>query len=347
MNERESRNPGRRPRGTAASLGVTAALLIGASAALADVPVVWPAADSLAGAGAAPGAEPGPAPGSEPSVEPGAEPGAETGTETQAGPEPQAPGPPAVAPGRPAGTNPRLAGSRRVRFERSAQNVVRSGPGDAFAIAGVFPRGATFPVIAKSGDWFNVRLSDTETGWVHASLCEEYDDLSDLEFRPNPKLFTRTGSFILTGYSGAYAFDRKSNSLVVGGRLGYYVFDRLQAEGGVGWTRVNRPAEIVESLFGLSLEAEKFDMLFYHLLVTWELLPGRQMVPYVSGGVGSTIMLGKSEPSLNFGAGTTLFLSKRLAMRWEFRDYLFQTGSDQARVNSNNIEFTLGTAMLF
>ena len=201
--------------------------------------------------------------------------------------------------------------------------------------------------MAKSGDWYNVRLSGSETGWIHASLCKEFDDLSAFEYKPNPKVFTRTGSFILTGYTGAYAFDRKSNSLVLGGRLGYYVFDRVQAEGGVGWTHVHRPAEIVESLFDLSLEAEDFDMLFYHLILTWEILPGRQMVPFVSGGVGSTLLLGRSEPAFNVGAGTTLFLSKRTAMRWEFRDYVFRTGADDARASTNNIEFTLGTSMLF
>jgi outer membrane beta-barrel protein len=241
----------------------------------------------------------------------------------------------------------RLPSTRRVKLDHSGQNVIRTGPGNGFAIAGVYKKGATFVVIAKSGDWYNVRLSDSETGWVHSSLCREYDDLADLEFKPNPKLFTRTGSFILTGYTGAYAFDRKSNSLVLGGRLGYYVFDRIQAEGGVGWTRVHRPAEIVESLFDLSLEAEDFDMLFYHLIVTYEILPGRQMVPYLSGGVGSTLMLGRSEPSFNFGAGTTMFVSKRTAIRWEFRDYIFRTGADDARASNNNIEFTIGTAMLF
>lgn len=240
-----------------------------------------------------------------------------------------------------------MATTRKVRLDRSAHNVVRAGPGNGFAIAGVYPKDAAFSVIAKSGDWYNIRLSDSETGWIHASLCKEFDDLTDLEFKPNPKLFSRTGSFILSGYTGAYAFDRKSNSLVVGGRMGYYVFDRLQAEGGVGWTHVHRPAEIVESLFDLSLEAEDFDMLFYHLIVTFEVLPGRQMVPYVSGGAGSTLLLGRSEPSINFGAGTTLFLSKRTAMRWEFRDYVFRTGADDARASNNNIEFTIGTSMLF
>ena len=226
-------------------------------------------------------------------------------------------------------------------------NVVRTGPGNNYGIVGVYPDGTKFPVISKSGRWYDVQVSASQTGWIHASLCKEFQDMSDLEFRPNRKLFTRTGTYMLTGYTGAYAFDRKSNSLAIGGRLGYYVFDRVTVEGGVGWTHVQRPAEIVESLFGLSLEAEDFQMLFYHLDLTWEVLPGRQMVPYVSGGAGSSIMLGESEPSLNVGAGTTLFLSKRTAVRWEFRDYWFRTGSQGARTSNNNVEFTIGAARLF
>ena len=236
---------------------------------------------------------------------------------------------------------------RMVRLAHRDRNVVRSGPGEHFSIAGVFPKGETFEVIAKSGDWYNVRLSSTETGWVHSSLCKEFDDLSGLEFKPNPRLYTRTGSYVLSGVAGAYAFDRKSNSLLLGGRLGYYVFDRFQVDAGVAWTHVRRPAEIVETLFGLSLEAEDFHMLFYDLNVVMEVLPGRQMVPYVVGGVGSSIMLGRTEASWNFGAGTALFVSKRTAVRWEVRDYRFQSGSEEARLNNDNIAFTLSTVMLF
>jgi outer membrane beta-barrel protein len=244
-------------------------------------------------------------------------------------------------------SHPPVVGSKKVRLIGKSDNIVRTGPGDGFAIAGVFPKGTEFPVIAKSNEWYDIRLSDQETGWVHASLCRELDDLSGLEFRPNPKLYTRTGSYVLSGYAGAYAFDRKSNSLVLGGRLGYYVFDRFVAEAGVSWTHVKRSQETVESLFGLSLEAEDFQMLFYQLNVTWELLPGRQMVPFVGGGVGSAIMLGRSEPSFNFGAGTKLFVSKRTAVRWEFRDYRFHTGSSSSQTINNNIEFTIGSEVLF
>jgi outer membrane beta-barrel protein len=266
-------------------------------------------------------------------------------THTAPAAPPTTPAPAAVS--EPLPGTARLVGTRKVRLIGKTDNVVRSGPGNDFSIVGVFPRGREFPVIAKSGDWYDIRVADNESGWIHASLCRELDDLSGLEFKPNPKLYTRTGSFVLSGYGGAYAFDRKSNSLVLGGRLGYYVFDRVLAEAGVSWTHVQRSQEVVESLFGLSLEAEDFQMLFYQLNVVYEVLPGRQMVPYLGAGVGSAIFLGRAETSLNFGAGTKLFVSKHTAVRWEVRDYRFDSGSSTARLTNNNIEFTIGTEVLF
>ena len=244
-------------------------------------------------------------------------------------------------------SNPSLQAVRMARLTGKPRTVVRTGPGESDAIAGIFPPGRAFPVLARSGDWLNVRLSPTQSGWVHVSLCDEFDDLSNLRMAANPKLYSRTGTFLLEGYAGGYAFDRKANSLALGGRLSYYVFDRVQFETGASWTHVNRPAEIVESLFGLSLEAEKFHMLSYHLNATYEFLPGRQMVPFATAGVGSSIMLGRSETGFNYGAGTTLFLSKRTGMRWQARDFVFHTGVDQARRLHHNIEFSLGSLILF
>lgn len=240
-----------------------------------------------------------------------------------------------------------LSAVRMARLTGRPRTVLRTGPSEADAIAGVFAPGTTFAVLATSGDWINVRTSPTESGWVHKSLCDEFDDLSNVKMQANPRLYSRTGSYVLAGYAGGYAFDRKANSLALGGRLGYYVFDRLMVETGAAWTHVNRPAHIEESLFGLSLEAEAFHMLFYQLNATWEFLPGRQMVPFATVGVGSSIMQGRSESSFNYGAGTTLFLSKRTGMRWEARDYVFYSGSDNARQRHHNVEFSLGSLLLF
>ena len=255
-------------------------------------------------------------------------------------------GAPATVPAR-ASANATLNTVHMVRLTGKPRTVVRSGPSDADAIAGVYPAGTAFPVLGGNGDWVNVRLSPSASGWVHTSLCSEYEDLSNVKMSPNPRLYTRTGSYLLEGYVAGYAFDRESNSLALGGRLAYYVFDRLLLETGAAWTHVHRPAEIVESLFGLSLEAEDFHMLFYHLNTTFEILPGRQMVPFVTAGAGASIMQGRTEASFNFGAGTTLFLSKRSGMRWEARDYVFHSGTDNARRLHHNIEFSIGTLMLF
>jgi outer membrane beta-barrel protein len=319
----------RTQRGALASLAAAAVVACAASLATlparADEPARGAAADSLGGAARADSLAPAvPASGEAPVP---------------------AAAPPAPAPHVQA--NAPLTSERMARLTGRPRTVLRTGPSESDAIAGVYPPGQSFPVLARSGDWINVRLSPTASGWVHASLCEEYDDLSGLKMKPNPRLYSRTGSFVAEGYVGGYAFDRKANSLALGARLAYYVFDRIQVETGAGWTHVHRPAEIVESLFGLSLEAEDFNMLFYHLNATYEFLPGRQMVPFATVGVGSSIMQGRSETSFNYGAGTTMFLSKRTGMRWEARDYMFQSGIGIDRRTHNNIEFSIGSLVLF
>jgi hypothetical protein len=231
---------------------------------------------------------------------------------------------------------------KKVRLIGDGDNVVRSGPGNTFSLVAVYSKGVEFNVIAKRGDWYNIQLSETQTGWVHSSLCKEFDDMSDLEFRPNPRLFSRIGSFTVTGYTGGYAFDRKSNSLVAGGRLGYYVLEFLELEGSVGWTHIVRPAEIVESLFDLALEEEDFHMVFYAMNANVILLPGRQMVPFLTGGVGSSISEGDTETSFNFGIGADVFVQRAMAVRFEFRNYRFDYGTADARKQASNFEFSVG-----
>jgi outer membrane beta-barrel protein len=241
---------------------------------------------------------------------------------------------------------PHVLKDKKVRL-KGDDTVVRSGPGNSFAIVGVYAKGDDFVVIAKRDEWYNIRLSDTNTGWIHASLCKEFDDMSDLEYRPNPRLFSRVGSFSLTAYTGGYAFDKKSNSLVLGGRLGYYLFEFVEVEGTVGWTHIVRPAEIVESLFELTLEEEDFHMLFYAMNLNFKLLPGRQVVPFVTGGAGSSIMEGETEASYNYGAGCDFFARKTAAFRFEFRNYQFDSGPSESRSDNTNFEFTVGSTFLF
>jgi hypothetical protein len=252
-----------------------------------------------------------------------------------------------AAPATAALNEPWVLTERCVKLRGDTTNIVRTGPGNGYAMIGVFAGGSRFPVIAKRDDWYNVRLSATDTGWIHASLCEEYGDMSGLEFRPNPRLFSRVGSFSFSLYSGGYAFDRKSNSLVLGTRLGYYLLEYVGIEGTVGWTHVVRPAEIVESLFDLALEEEDFHMLYYALSLDLKLMPGRQMVPFVTLGAGSAIMQGESEAALNYGAGIDFFVRKSTAAVFAFRSINMDSGTGSARRANTNYEFSVGSTFLF
>ena len=129
--------------------------------------------------------------------------------------------------------------------------------------------------------------------------------------------------------------------------MGYYVLEYVGVEGNLGWTHVQRPAEIVESLFGLTLEEEDFHMLYYALNLNAKILPGRQMVPYVTIGLGSTIMQGETESGVNYGAGLNFFVSQATAVSFDFRSYTMQSGSAAARRENTNFEFSVGTSFLF
>ena len=99
-------------------------------------------------------------------------------------------------------------------------------------------------------------------------------------------------------------------------------------------------------MFNLALEEEDFHLLFYAMNANLKLLPGRQMVPFLTIGTGSTIMRGQTETSMNYGAGINFFVQRSLATRFEFRSYRFDTTSSGGRKNTN-FEFSVGTTFFF
>jgi len=70
-------------------------------------------------------------------------------------------------------------------------------------------------------------------------------------------------------------------------------------------------------------------------------------VPFVTIGAGSTIMQGETETSINYGLGTYVFLHKRAACCFEFRNYGFDSGVSDARRDNMNFEFSVGATLLF
>ena len=81
-------------------------------------------------------------------------------------PAPGAQEPPNMDAGEPSpGSQPSLPGVSRIRITGSYVNV-RSGPGKGFSVLDVIPRGTMLGLVGASGDWYQVQLTSTRTGWV-------------------------------------------------------------------------------------------------------------------------------------------------------------------------------------
>ena len=68
---------------------------------------------------------------------------------------------------------------------------VRSGPGTSHGIVGAVPGGSTtrYDILGKNAataTWYQIRLSNTVTGWVHANYIQTHGDLSDITVTWNP-----------------------------------------------------------------------------------------------------------------------------------------------------------------
>jgi hypothetical protein len=71
------------------------------------------------------------------------------------------------------------------------------------------------------------------------------------------------------------------------------------------------------------------------------------MVPYVTVGVGSSIMEGLTETGINYGAGLGFFVGRNTSLNFEFRSYAMSSGLDDERRDNTNYEFSVGTTYLF
>lgn len=225
--------------------------------------------------------------------------------------------------------------------------VVRSGPGPQHAIVATVREGDVLTLDARAGAWFHLQLADGKSGWMHEDLLRLYVDPRRFEFAPDPGRPSRQRNFHLTAFGGGYAADREDNGFLVGARVGYSLTNRFGFEAGVGYTSVLRTTYVLERVFGLRLEEERFDLFFYQAGVTADVLPGRRVTPFVTAFLGASVLNAAVEPTWGLGIGTKAFLAKRLALRWEVRDHRMSGGNAFTRFAGDNLEFSSGVEMLF
>jgi outer membrane beta-barrel protein len=225
--------------------------------------------------------------------------------------------------------------------------VVRSGPGTEHGIVTTVHEGQVLALDAKSGVWDHVELRDGTSGWVHQDYLRVYVDSRRFEFVPDPGHPSRQRTFHLVAYYGTYAADREDNGPLLGGRIGYSLTPRWAFEAAVGRTHVTRTTYVIERIFNLRLEQERFDLFFYEAGVSMDVLPGRRVSPFVGAGLGASVLDARVESTWSLGVGTRAFLTKRVGLRWELRDHHMRGGNRFTRFTGNNLEFSGGAEMLF
>jgi hypothetical protein len=225
--------------------------------------------------------------------------------------------------------------------------VVRGGPGPQHPIVATLADGDRLEIDARAGAWYHLQLPSGAGGWVHESLLRTWVDPRTFEFAPDPGRPPRMRSFHLAAFAGSYAADREDNGPLAGLRIGYSITDRFAFESSIGWTRVVRSTYVLEQLYGLRLEEERFSLFYYEAGATMELLPRHRVTPFVAAGFGASVLNARVEPSWMVGLGTRIFLNKRTGLRWELRNHHLQGGNQFTRFAGDNLEFSGGAEFLF
>ncbi|WP_096084786.1 outer membrane beta-barrel domain-containing protein [Agaribacterium haliotis] len=110
-----------------------------------------------------------------------------------------------------------------------------------------------------------------------------------------------------------------------------------------------------ENSQGAYFEGGDRDFIHYDLLLGYNLLAGELYVSeanstlsnlYIVGGVGNISFGGEESFSATAGIGYKLGLSRRLNLRLDFRDHIYQSNLIAEDSTSHNMQFTLGVGYL-
>lgn len=150
----------------------------------------------------------------------------------------------------------------------------------------------------------------------------------------------RPYAFTLTPFVGSYLFDRDQpleDGPVYGLAVGYNIRERWAVEGAFS---------AVASEYTVS-SANNVDVYNLTLNVLYHFLPNRDLVPFVTAGVGlQSIHPGgvDSDENLlfNYGAGVKYFLTEHIGLRAEVRHLLVGSDLEQDSDVVSNLTFTAG-----
>jgi outer membrane beta-barrel protein len=164
-----------------------------------------------------------------------------------------------------------------------------------------------------------------------------------------------TEDFEVGPFIGLMSIEDFGTNAVYGARLAYHITEELFIEGTIGQTNAGETS--FEAIIGGAplLTDEERTLTYYNVNIGFNLLPGEafltQNVTYnnalfVIAGVGSTEFAGADRFTLNFGLGYRLLMTDYMALRFDFRDHIFDMDLWEEKI-THNLEFSTSLTFLF
>lgn len=164
-----------------------------------------------------------------------------------------------------------------------------------------------------------------------------------------------TEDFEITGFVGYMSVEDFESDAVYGARLAYHISQYLFAEASYGSTDVGEStAERLSA--GVSLLGGDRDYTYYDASLGFNILLGESFLGgwrawnsafYLIGGVGNTDFGGDEEFTANLGFGFKVLPTDYIAIRFDARDYLFDTDVSGEDKTTHNFQMTLNLSWFF
>lgn len=159
-----------------------------------------------------------------------------------------------------------------------------------------------------------------------------------------------TGPFI-----GLMSIEDFGTNVVYGARLAYHLTEELFIEGSIGQTKAGETS--YEAIIGGTpyLSDDERTLTYYAINVGFNLLPGEAFPTrnvtynndfFVVAGLGSSKFAGTDRFTINLGLGYRLLFTDYMALRFDFRDHIFNMDLWEDKT-THNLEFSTNLTFFF
>ncbi|MEE9142258.1 MAG: outer membrane beta-barrel domain-containing protein [Gammaproteobacteria bacterium] len=165
-----------------------------------------------------------------------------------------------------------------------------------------------------------------------------------------------TEDFEVGAFAGYMSVEDFGANPVIGATFAYHITEKWFIEAGVGTTDTEETSFEVLSGGAQLLSDSERRLTYYNLSMGYNVLPGEAFTGkrraftqslYLIAGLGSTEFGGDDHFTVNFGLGYTLLPKDWFAVRFDFRNHMFDSELIGVKKTTNNLEFTLGVTFFF